>query len=282
MERQNRTLTRISSVSPIRRRGREHGVHRRSRSDDNYRREPRREARRSPLRQRVSRDNHDRRPLDDEKSQRCARDLSPGVQNNNRHRYHDHYRAEPRNASYGARHDRGALRHHSQRDGHFRSTMQDSSRRDHMAVRENPRLNRDGDGGSRRRSFEKKRSFSPRRNDYHRKRVNRSLSRSPLTGRRSGRERRSWEERQQKRKAASSSRSASSSGSSSSSNSENEEELTEEQQLQRLMGISQFDTTKNKDHAASDLSGTNKKTKRKYRQYMNRRGGFNRPLSPVY
>lgn len=48
------------------------------------------------------------------------------------------------------------------------------------------------------------------------------------------------------------------------------------------MGFGAFDSSKGKDHTASDLSGVNKKTKRKYRQYMNRKGGFNRPLSPVF
>ncbi|PNH06365.1 hypothetical protein TSOC_007285 [Tetrabaena socialis] len=41
-----------------------------------------------------------------------------------------------------------------------------------------------------------------------------------------------------------------------------------------------FDTTKNKevDDPASKLSGTKTNTLRTARQYMNRKGGFNRPL----
>lgn len=40
---------------------------------------------------------------------------------------------------------------------------------------------------------------------------------------------------------------------------------------------------KNKSHVESDLSAVFKGTneRRKYRQYMNRRGGFNRPLDKM-
>eukprot|EP01069_Polyplicarium_translucidae_P010429 Polyplicarium_translucidae@DN3379_c1_g1_i1.p4 len=58
--------------------------------------------------------------------------------------------------------------------------------------------------------------------------------------------------------------------------------LTEEQLMAKLMGISTFDTSKDKNHSSTAVSGVKCKTKRKYRQYMNRRGGFNRPLSPVF
>lgn len=75
-----------------------------------------------------------------------------------------------------------------------------------------------------------------------------------------------------------------SNSSSSSSDDEEEEEnqMTEEQMLQKLMGFEGFSTSKGKDHTASSMYGVNKKTKRKFRQYMNRKGGFNRPLSPVF
>ncbi|EEA05684.1 uncharacterized protein CMU_026920 [Cryptosporidium muris RN66] len=58
-------------------------------------------------------------------------------------------------------------------------------------------------------------------------------------------------------------------------------ELSESELIKQIIGIKDFDTSKNKDHANSDLSGVNVKSKRKYRQYMNRLGGFNRSLSPV-
>ncbi|KNG78752.1 hypothetical protein PFMG_04918, partial [Plasmodium falciparum IGH-CR14] len=60
------------------------------------------------------------------------------------------------------------------------------------------------------------------------------------------------------------------------------EELSEGEMIKRIMGISEFSTTYNKCHKSTDISGINKRTKRKYRQYMNRRGGFNRPLSPTF
>ena len=41
-----------------------------------------------------------------------------------------------------------------------------------------------------------------------------------------------------------------------------------------------FDSSKQKEH--SDVSGVRTKSKRQYRQYMNRRGGFNKPLAPVF
>jgi U4/U6.U5 tri-snRNP-associated protein 3 len=77
-------------------------------------------------------------------------------------------------------------------------------------------------------------------------------------------------------------RSVSSKDSCKTSESEKLEELTEEQLLLKQLGITQFNSTKGQNHLATDLSGVNKKTKRRYRQYMNRRGGFNRPLSPVF
>jgi len=52
----------------------------------------------------------------------------------------------------------------------------------------------------------------------------------------------------------------------------------EEQAMQKLLGFATFDTTKGKDHSETAVHGVKKNTKRQYRQYMNRRGGFNRPL----
>lgn len=58
--------------------------------------------------------------------------------------------------------------------------------------------------------------------------------------------------------------------------------LTEEEQMQALMGFGGFDSTKGKaveDNVKGAAVGAlRKEKKRKYRQYMNRRGGFNRPL----
>jgi len=63
--------------------------------------------------------------------------------------------------------------------------------------------------------------------------------------------------------------------------SELEGKTEEEIDMMKLMGFSGFDTTKNKHVPGTDASAVNIVQKRKYRQYMNRRGGFNRPLDFV-
>ncbi|CAJ1957176.1 unnamed protein product [Cylindrotheca closterium] len=63
------------------------------------------------------------------------------------------------------------------------------------------------------------------------------------------------------------------------------EGLDEEDQMRMLMGIQGFGTTKgkevkdNKNSAAKGVAAKNKA--RKYRQYMNRKNGFNRPLEKM-
>ncbi|XP_071090802.1 U4/U6.U5 small nuclear ribonucleoprotein 27 kDa protein-like [Haliotis cracherodii] len=52
----------------------------------------------------------------------------------------------------------------------------------------------------------------------------------------------------------------------------------EESDMMKVMGFSGFETTKNKKVEGNDIYVTNLQRKRRYRQYMNRRGGFNRPL----
>jgi U4/U6.U5 tri-snRNP-associated protein 3 len=58
-------------------------------------------------------------------------------------------------------------------------------------------------------------------------------------------------------------------------------ELLEEEdpQLAKLMGFSRFSTTKGKKH--EDYGAVDVVKKRSYRQYMNRPGGFNRPLDSL-
>lgn len=67
-------------------------------------------------------------------------------------------------------------------------------------------------------------------------------------------------------------------------------DIDEEEMMKQLIGVSNFDTSKviqpiikNKSHVDSDLSAVFKgaNEKRRYRQYMNRRGGFNRPLDKM-
>lgn len=60
---------------------------------------------------------------------------------------------------------------------------------------------------------------------------------------------------------------------------ENGEE-DEEAMMMRMMGFSGFNTTQGQhvDDEFSNASAVQKNTKRQARQYMNRKGGFNRPL----
>uniref|UniRef100_A0A915DG03 U4/U6.U5 small nuclear ribonucleoprotein 27 kDa protein n=1 Tax=Ditylenchus dipsaci TaxID=166011 RepID=A0A915DG03_9BILA len=54
-----------------------------------------------------------------------------------------------------------------------------------------------------------------------------------------------------------------------------------DEEMSKLMGFGNFDTTKNKK-VSDNVDGMAKINKpRKYRQYMNRKGGFNRPLDYV-
>lgn len=63
---------------------------------------------------------------------------------------------------------------------------------------------------------------------------------------------------------------------------EEENESKEEEAMMKLMGFGSFDSTKNKHVAGScNMSGASVKKAHKYRQYMNRKGGFNRPLDYV-
>ena len=55
----------------------------------------------------------------------------------------------------------------------------------------------------------------------------------------------------------------------------------EEVEMLKTMGFCTFDTTKNKKVDGNDVGEVHVILKRKYRQYMNRKGGFNRPLDFV-
>jgi U4/U6.U5 tri-snRNP-associated protein 3 len=59
-----------------------------------------------------------------------------------------------------------------------------------------------------------------------------------------------------------------------------EEEDSDDALLRKMMGFSTFKTTQNKKIPGNDVSGVRKEKSTNYRQYMNRTGGFNRPLSP--
>ncbi|GBN04779.1 hypothetical protein AVEN_120879-1 [Araneus ventricosus] len=55
----------------------------------------------------------------------------------------------------------------------------------------------------------------------------------------------------------------------------------EEIEMMKTMGFGNFDTTKGKHVPGNVAYGVHVIHKRKYRQYMNRKGGFNRPLDFV-
>lgn len=58
-------------------------------------------------------------------------------------------------------------------------------------------------------------------------------------------------------------------------------ELDSEAEMARIMGFRGFRSTKDTKVPGNDkLYGVRKEKKTEYRQYMNRVGGFNRPLSP--
>ncbi|ESO98419.1 hypothetical protein LOTGIDRAFT_114487, partial [Lottia gigantea] len=57
------------------------------------------------------------------------------------------------------------------------------------------------------------------------------------------------------------------------------EGMTEEDaDMMRTMGFAGFDSTKGKQVDNNNIYVAKLQQKRRYRQYMNRRGGFNRPL----
>ena len=66
---------------------------------------------------------------------------------------------------------------------------------------------------------------------------------------------------------------------------ENLSDLDEEEQMQRLLGFGSFGSTKNTkvddNHKSSARGASAKHQGRKYRQYMNRKNGFNRPLDKM-
>merc|ERR1739838_504613 len=59
-------------------------------------------------------------------------------------------------------------------------------------------------------------------------------------------------------------------------------EPDENESMMAMMGFSNFDTTQNKKVDGNNIVGVSRTHKqRKYRQYMNRKGGFNRPLDQM-
>lgn len=132
------------------------------------------------------------------------------------------------------------------------------------------------------------RSKDRERNLHKKKEIRGSRSSSRDRNRRSHRRRRSRSRSRDRRKdrfAHESSRGLEESEKLNKSLKDDEEELTEEEKMKRLLGFGDFSTTSGK-LVASNIEGPAKGAVapsgvRKYRQYMNRPGGFNRPLDKM-
>jgi len=55
----------------------------------------------------------------------------------------------------------------------------------------------------------------------------------------------------------------------------------EDAAMMAMMGVTGFGTTKGKHVSGNQEGSVNIKKERTWRQYMNRRGGFNRPLDKI-
>ena len=146
-----------------------------------------------------------------------------------------------------------------------RSKSPNTRRRDRERDRDRDRdRERDRDRHRRKRSRDRSRDRDRRRHssdrDGHR-RYSKSRSRSPY-------------DKERKSKGANNERPAVSAA-------DLEGKSPDEQEMMKLMGFCRFDTTKGKRVEGNDVGDVHVILKRKYRQYMNRKGGFNRPLDFV-
>ncbi|KAG0215125.1 U4/U6.U5 small nuclear ribonucleoprotein [Mortierella sp. GBA30] len=163
------------------------------------------------------------------------------------------------------------------RDDRYR----DINDRDHRD-RASGRSDRDRDRDGRRRRSSRSRSRSPYR------RGGRSKSRSPRGSRRGHRDDMDMEDGEYRRKRDDSDdeddknrkkdRNMAANGDVGTPDTPLEELSPEDEEarMMALMGFGDFDSTKGKKVAGADVSGADIKKQRQYRQYMNRRGGFNR------
>ncbi|KAF9199818.1 hypothetical protein BGZ49_010014 [Haplosporangium sp. Z 27] len=158
----------------------------------------------------------------------------------------------------------------------------DRSERDHRDYRDRS----DRDGGRRRRSS---RSRSRSRSPYGRRSGGgRSRSRSPVRSKKGYRDegddkedgefRNNTNNNDNKNKKGSDKKANGGKGDTEMTASEELSPEDEEARMMALMGFGGFDSTKGKKVPGADVSGADIKKQRQYRQYMNRRGGFNRPL----
>ncbi|XP_072177444.1 uncharacterized protein [Diadema setosum] len=164
--------------------------------------------------------------------------------------------------------------------GRSRSRSRSPKRRDYTRRRSRS-LSRERDVEKRRRFTERRRSRSRSRSPSRRYRRSRSRSRSP-------RRRRSRTPSPRRRRRSKSPSEEQAGGSHKRTEREERpeidasklEDMTEDEiEMMKVMGFASFDTTKGKHVPGSNNAfAANIQMKRKYRQYMNRRGGFNRPL----
>lgn len=138
-----------------------------------------------------------------------------------------------------------------------------SRRRDRDRDRDRDRernRDRDRERHRRKRSRDRSRERDRRRHSEDRRRHSRSRSRSPLE--------------REKKKPALPERPVVTAA-------DLEGKNPDEQEMMRQMGFCSFSTTKGKKVDGNDVGAVHVILKRKYRQYMNRKGGFNRPLDFV-
>ncbi|XP_792162.1 U4/U6.U5 small nuclear ribonucleoprotein 27 kDa protein [Strongylocentrotus purpuratus] len=159
-----------------------------------------------------------------------------------------------------------------------RSRSRSPKRRERRRSRSLSPRDRDRDLDKRRRFTERRRSHSRSRSPVRRFRRSRSRSRSP-------RRRRSRTPSPRRRRRSETPEKPGPSGGKQEAempeiDEKQLEDMTEDEiEMMKVMGFAAFDTTKGKRvDGANNAFAANIQTKRKYRQYMNRRGGFNRPL----
>ncbi|CCI46647.1 unnamed protein product [Albugo candida] len=189
--------------------------------------------------------------------------------------------------SLGRRKRRSSVRSRQHTSRHASSSSTSSSSSSNLSVSPK-KQRRHHDNRSRRRSTSRHRGRS-----YSRRRYNRSRSRSYLSGANRNRRIEGNDSNKKVEKAVDISKSTKSTfvpsnlkNASTNLTSKVEtiisDDIPDEEQLRLLFGFNGFDSTKGKivqDNLTTAATGACRKdTKREYRQYMNRLGGFNRPL----
>ncbi|KAJ1978456.1 hypothetical protein H4R35_001897 [Dimargaris xerosporica] len=176
------------------------------------------------------------------------------------------------------------------RDAH---SSREDRRHQHRSSHPDQTRRRDRDGGDRRprhdvtvypssrdrrRETDHVRPRSPRRDRYSTRHVRRSQSPD------ANRQRSMAEDKRSRRRSRSRSRRRSPSRPtppSSSARVVDTSNMGSEEAMMAMLGFGSFGTTKGQHVQGNDAGDASIKLKRQYRQYMNRRGGFNRPLDNI-